>query len=582
MPAPPAVVAARVLLDELVRLGARDLVLCPGSRSAPLAYAAHELDAAGRLRLHVRVDERSAAFLALGLGKRTRRPAVVVTTSGSAVANLVPAVVEAHHAAVPMLLLTADRPPELRGVGANQATTQPGMLGQQVRLLADLEAPSDPARQAVVWRTSAARAYAAATGDLDHGRTAGPVHLNVPFRDPLAPTGLGDDAADPPASEAVAGRRDDQPWVQLPQADPRAAGAGLPHDDRTLVVIGELPTVADRQAALDWAAHHGAPVVAEPGPGSNAHVMPHGALVLGDLEWVRAHLPHRVLVVGRPTLGRAVPTLTREPCVRVEVVTPGEPGADGWADATHTTAAVHRLDALAVAGEPHEPSGWSRTWIEAGARVSAALAEQARGVAADQLDGPRVAAGMHEAMPEGSRLLLGSSSPARDLHLAVGHPRADLDVVTSRGLAGIDGLVSTASGLALADPATPTYALLGDLTFLHDANGLLLGPDEPEPALTLVVLDDGGGSIFGTLEYGAPGLAAPFRRIFATPTGTDVVALARAHGVPAEEVTSVDELVAAVSARPQGRRVVVARADLTARRDSDAQRRDVARAALRG
>lgn len=583
----PSTACARVLLDELVRLGVRDVVLCPGSRSAPLAYAAHELDAAGSLRLHVRVDERSAAFLALGLGKRTRRPAVVVTTSGSAVANLHPAVVEAHHAAVPMLLVTADRPPELRGVGANQATDQPGLLGGQVRLLLDLETPADPERQAVVWRTSAARAWAAATGAL--GGAPGPVHLNLPLRDPLAPEQGEGGAAASTLSGALAGRPGGRPWVELPQASAtdvtgadRARRAGwaaepLPHDARTLVVIGELPTPEHRRAALDWAAHRGAPVMAEPGPGSSAEVLPHGSLVVGDLDWVRTHLPHRVVVVGRPTLGRAVPALTREPCVRVDVVTPDEPAASGWADATHTAAAVHPFAAFAVTGEPREPSGWARAWWAAGERVAAALADQS---ATGPLDGPAVATTLHAALPTGSRLLLGSSSPARDLHLAVARPREDLDVVTSRGLAGIDGLVSTAAGLALAGDA-PTYALLGDLTFLHDGNGLLRGPDEPEPDLTVVVVDDDGGSIFDTLEYGAPGLAAPFTRLFATPTRTDVVALARAHGVPADEVSGSDELAAAVAGPPQGLRVVVVRVDLASRRASDEQRRALAAQALR-
>ncbi|MGO4244277.1 thiamine pyrophosphate-binding protein, partial [Janibacter sp. RAF20_2_2] len=178
----PSTTGARVLLDELVRLGVGELVLCPGSRSAPLAYAAHELERQGRLRLHVRVDERSAAFLALGLAKTSRRPAAVVTTSGTAVANLHPAVLEAHHGAVPLLLLTADRPPELRGVGANQATDQVGVFGGHVRLALELETPSDPARQEPAWRTAAARAVAAATGALAGPGSAGPVHLDLPYR----------------------------------------------------------------------------------------------------------------------------------------------------------------------------------------------------------------------------------------------------------------------------------------------------------------------------------------------------------------------------------------------------------------
>lgn len=608
----PSTTAARVLLDELVRLGVRDLVLCPGSRSAPLAYAAHELEAAGRLRLHVRVDERSAAFLALGLGKRTGVPAVVVTTSGTAVANLHPAVLEAHHASVPLLLLTADRPPELRGVGANQATTQPGIFGGSTRLALDLETPADPDRQAVTWRTSAARAVAAATGALTGQGTAGPVHISLPLRDPLTPS-AAELAGGLPAPEvggtadrgAIAGRADGRPWVELPDAAaqivPGAGGPALPHDDETLVVVGELPTVAHRRAALDWAAHHAAPVVAEPGPGTGVTVLPHGALLLGASAWLAGHRPRRVVVVGRPTLGRAVPALTRTPGVRVDIVTPVEPAADGWADATGSASAVHPMSALAVTGPAHEPSPWSAQWFAAGEAVESALAEPEHqdatsasapegtapeGTVLDEtvldetvLDGAAVARTLHASMPEGARIMLGSSSVARDLHLGVARPRDDLDVVTSRGLAGIDGLVSTAAGLSLADPEVPSYALLGDLTFVHDGNGLVVGPHEPSPDLTIVVVDDDGGSIFATLEYGVAELADPFERLFATPTRTDVVELARAHGAAAVVATTRAELVAAVSAPPSGLTVVVVRVDLHARRGADAERRDrVARA----
>lgn len=572
----PSTTGARVLLDELVRLGLREVVLCPGSRSAPLAYAAHDLETAGRLRLHVRVDERSAAFLALGLAKASRRPAAVITTSGTAVANLHPAVLEAHHGAVPLLLLTADRPPELRGVGANQATSQVGVYGEHVRLALELETPSEPARQAAGWRSAAARAVAAATGALGGTGAAGPVHLDLPYRDPLAPVALAAPAApgpahagrgthdDPRRLDPVAGRDGGHPWVSVAGPPPAVSGHATPlhHDPGTLVVLGELPTAEHRVAALAWASHHGAPVIAEPGPGSTNLVLPHGDLVLSAAGWVEAHLPSRLVVVGRPTLGRAVPALMRTPGLRVEVVTTGEPGADGWADATHTAAAVHPFAALRVDGEQQEPTDLARAWLDAGARLVAALSE-----ADDPTDaaGPAVARALHDGLPAGAALFLGSSSSARDLAHGVARPRADVEVITSRGLAGIDGCVSTAVGIALSRPG-PTVALLGDLTFFHDANGLLVGPDEPCPDLTIVVIDDDGGSIFGTLEYGSAELSGPLTRLFTTPTGSDIALLCAAHGVPATSVHTVAELGEMVRQESPGIRVIRVPVDGAGRR----------------
>ncbi len=632
----PSTTGARVLLDELVRLGVREIVLCPGSRSAPLAYAAYDLEASGRLRMHVRVDERSAAFLALGLAKQTRRPAAVVTTSGTAVANLHPAVLEAHHCAVPLLLLTADRPPELRGVGANQATEQRGIFGDRVRLALELDTPSEPARQAASWRTSAARAYAAATGALSGSGTAGPVHLDLPYRDPLAPPAEVPPAPPPgttpgPPADAdrghgtrpsaqehldpartgdpLTGRPDGAPWVRPPAPPGVVAGGGprLPHDPETLVVIGELPTAEHRATALAWARHHGAPVIAEPGPGTHELVLPHGAQLLTATDWVGRHLPRRLLIIGRPTLGRQIPALTREPGLRVEVVTSGEPGAGGWPDATHTAVAVHPFASLtlddgehatspvtegrpatsaAVEGEAGGPpvageeaaTPFARVWLEAADRVGRALADPAP----TGPDGPSVARAVHDALPSDAVLFLGSSSVARDVHLGVPRQRVDVAPVTSRGLAGIDGCVSTAVGLALARPDRPTVALLGDLTFQHDANGLLIGPDEPRPDLTLVVVDDDGGSIFGTLEYGEERLAGSLRRLFTTPTGTDIEALCAAHGVPCRTVSDTAELAGLVAQPPSGIQVVRVPVDGGERRTAAARARGVVAAALGG
>ncbi|HET6968920.1 MAG TPA: 2-succinyl-5-enolpyruvyl-6-hydroxy-3-cyclohexene-1-carboxylic-acid synthase [Ornithinibacter sp.] len=579
----PSQALASVLVDELVRGGVREVVLCPGSRSAPLAYAVLAAERAGRLRLHVRVDERSAGFLALGLALGSRSPVAVLTTSGTAVANLHPAVLEAHHAGVPLLVLTADRPHELRGTGANQTTTQPGIFGGSTRWFADLPAPVVRPGLPPFWRSTVCRALAAATGAT--GGEPGPVHLNVSLREPLVP-----DPTAPDWPDRLDGRPDAAPWVQVgPAVTAVAAGAtahdvsrggalgpALPHVERTLVLVGRTRDPRVAESAVAWAADRGHPLVAEPfGPRSvRAAALPHGPLVLTATEWLDAHAPGRVLVVGRITLSRAVGALLRRPGVRVEVVSEG----DQWPDPSHVAAAVHRPSAL-VAGVPGRAgtsSGeWAEAWQSAGRRIADAVAAQAlpwpSGLAAAQT----VAA----ALPLGALLVVGSSNPVRDLDLAAAGAVAQ-DVLANRGLAGIDGVVSTAVGAALANPGRPAYAVVGDLTFLHDANGLLAGPDEPAPDLTIVVVNDDGGGIFATLEHGAPERAADFERVFGTPTGTDLSALCLAHGIRHVVVADREALADALVARPEGLAVVEVRVDRATHRRAHDELRALAAATL--
>src|SRR6476469_6514357 len=234
----PSTALATVLVDELVRQGVRHAVLCPGSRSAPLAYALQQADRAGRLTLHVRVDERSAGFLALGLAKLTRRPVAVVSTSGSAVANLHPAVLEAHHGAVPLVVVSADRPPELRGTGANQTTDQPVLFGRSLRWCHDLGAPARGTGQNPVWRSAVSRACAAAAGAL--GATAGPVHLNVPLREPLVPR-LD---AGAPWPDSLEGREGGEPWVRTVPASGEFGTTPAPVGSTAASVGTTPPTIA--------------------------------------------------------------------------------------------------------------------------------------------------------------------------------------------------------------------------------------------------------------------------------------------------------------------------------------------------
>ncbi len=561
----PSSALATVLVDELARNGVREVVLCPGSRSAPLAYAVLAAARAGELRLHVRVDERSAGFLALGLARGSGDPVAVVTTSGTAVANLHPAVLEAHHAGVPLVVVSADRPHELRGTGANQTTEQPGLFGSAVRYSVDLPAPVARPGLTPFWRSTVCRALAAATGVT--GGVPGPVHLNVCLREPLAP----DDLA-PAWPDSLDGRDDGEPWVRVGGNGVDSTKATpLTEVVRTLVVVGDTRDPALGERAVAWAAERGHPVVAEPfgSAAVRAEAVAHGPLLLTATDWLDAHAPARVVVVGRPTLSRAVGALLRRPEVRVEVVSEG----GQWADPSHVASAVHPPLALRLGGptSPGDDDGWSESWRTAASRLADAVAAQPF----SWPSGLGVASALVDGLPGDAVLVLGSSNPVRDLDLAVAGPLAD-EVLANRGLAGIDGVVSTAVGIALSRPAAPTYALLGDLTFLHDTNGLLIGPDEPVPDLTLVVVNDDGGGIFTTLEHGAPERAADFERVFGTPTGTDLGALCRAHGIRHDLVATAADLVAAVAEPLHGIRVVEVSVDRATHRQAHADLRALA------
>jgi 2-succinyl-5-enolpyruvyl-6-hydroxy-3-cyclohexene-1-carboxylate synthase len=573
----PSQALATVLVDELVRGGVREVVLSPGSRSAPLAYALLAAERVGRLRLHVRVDERSAGFLALGLALGSRMPVAVVTTSGTAVANLHPAVLEAHHAGVPLLVLTADRPHELRGTGANQTTSQPGIFGGSTRWSADLPAPVERPGLGPFWRSTVSRTLAAATGAT--GGEPGPVHLNVSLREPLTPDGpadLGDRSVATGWPDSLDGRADAATWARL---DDTPAG---PHDPvplaevaRTLVVVGVTrdPALGERAAA--WAGERGHPLVAEPFGGGvvRAEAVPHGPLILTATRWLDDHVPDRVVVVGRPTLSRAVGALLRRPGLVVDVVSEGAQ----WSDPSHVVSAVHPPRALRLGGPttPDDDHGWGDSWRSAGRRLADAVAAQPF----PWPSGLGVASALVDGLPGDAVLVLGSSNPVRDVDLAVAGPVAD-EVLANRGLAGIDGVVSTAVGIALTRTPAPAYALLGDLTFLHDANGLLIGPGEPTPHLTIVVVNDDGGGIFTTLEPGAPERATDFERVFGTPTGTDLGALCRAHGIRHDLVGASAELTAAVAESPRGIRVVEVRVDRGSHRQAHADLRALAAATI--
>ena len=562
----PSTAFGRVLVDELVRGGVTDAVLSPGSRSAPVAVALAAAERAGLLRLHVRIDERTASFLALGLAKVSGRPVPVLTTSGTATAHLQAAVLEADASGIPVLALTADRPPELRSTGANQTIEQPGLYGSAVRWAADVGVPEAgrEAAQNRYWRSLVAKALLTATGALSGD--PGPVHLNLALREPLLPDDEPGDLGGP-----WAGRPGGAPWTQ---AGPRPTAPPEPHGGaRTLLVIGDAPPALGRAAAAladacQW------PVVAEPSSGGWASegAVRGGALLLGSPDWPARHRPDRVLVVGRPTLSRPVSALLADPGVRVETVAP----LPRWADAARTSA--HVSAALPAVGGPLA-EGWRGAWAEAAARVGAAVDE-----VLDRRSEPtaaRLARDVVAALPAGALLLLGSSTPVRDVdRLAV--PRRDLTVLANRGVAGIDGTLSTAVGAALAHTRAgggPAVALVGDLTFLHDLTGLLLGDGEPVPDLTVVVPDNDGGGIFAQLEPGQDRHARDYRRVFGTPHGRDLVAVAGSLGWPATRLSDLADLPAALG--HGGPRVVVVPTDQRAEADLARELRSAAGAALR-
>ena len=545
--------AAASLLAELIAHGVRDVVLSPGSRSQALALAAVRLAEDGPLRVHVRIDERVAGFTALGIARETGVPVAVVCTSGTAVANLLPAVMEAFHAGVPMLLLTADRPPELRGVGANQATRQEGLFHPWVRDQLDAPVPGDGDGDGD-WRGLGERAVTAATGarEVEHGirGVAGPVHLNLPAREPLSGT-----------LPAVAISPGDAPRPRAMEAFVLARGP------RTVVVAG-----ADAGADAEEVAHAGGwPLIAEIVSGARfGRQVVHGYRRLLAREDLGGRI-ERVVVLGHPTLSREVVALLSRSDVDVIAVRRG--GEE--LDLNHRTRGV---DAVAVASGAADRA-WLGEWLQASAAEAVDLSEQApdpdglastdfaarREAVKAELDAVRrpldrellVDAVWRATWPH-DRLVFGSSRLVRVADQVLGGKK--VPVHANRGLAGIDGTVATATGIALASQAAGapgvTRVLLGDLAFLHDVGALLLPPDETEPRLQVVVGNDGGGTIFDSLEVAASAPPGDLDRAFYTPHTVRIEHLALAYGWEYQRITTRTALDQALTSPRGGRQII--------------------------
>lgn len=536
---------ARALVDELARCGVRDVILAPGSRSTPLVLA---FAADGRFRLRVHPDERSAAFFALGVGKASRRPAVVLTTSGTATANLLPAVVEADRAEVPLLVVTADRPPRLRDADANQAIDQVRLYGTYPRASFELAVPTLEAPALRHVRGVACRAVAAAMG-----APAGPVHVNVPFDKPLEPV-----EDDPEVTAfvqahplAAAGRPDGEPFVRVGPRRPRAAEAEvaaladlLRESPRTLVVAGPARDAdVSGPAALALARGAGCPILADPlsgarfGDGGDALVMGAYDLYLREAV-VRGRLePTLVVRVGSsPTSASLQEYLMGHARVRHVVVD----GGGRWKDHGATATDYVRADAAdtlqRVAAALGDGAGTTSEWTDLWRRVEAAARSTLSLSAGDEPHEGSVLAAAAGAVPDGGTLFVSSSMPVRDLDAFVPLREAPLRALSNRGASGIDGVVSTAFGVASTTDG-PVVCILGDLAFFHDQNGLLWARESDAPVV-FVLIDNDGGGIFHMLPVREH--EPHFTPYFATPHGLDLRHAAALHGIAFEDVAVED------------------------------------------
>lgn len=502
------------LVDEWARAGVTNAVVAPGSRSTPLALA---LVRDERITVHVHHDERCAAFMALGFGLATGRPAVGLCTSGTAATHFHAAVVEAHQAGVPLLVCTSDRPPELRDVGAPQAIDQTHLYGRAVRWFHDPGPPDEAMRHA--WRSIASRAVAEAS--------TGPVHLNLPFREPL----VGDPGELPP------GRDGGEPWHWTSSISTTETGHryGTPPSVRPIYVLGGPTTPKPR-----------IPMLA--GPRSGVDGIRHADALLRVPELREELRPDVVVRVGPPLASRVVNEwLATSGAIEI---------ADRrWIDPARTVA---RFDLPVLDGAE---AGWLERWRELDDLADAAIAA----VLADHPEPtePGTARGLLAALPPGAHLVAASSMPIRDLEWFA-TPRPDVTVHANRGANGIDGTISTALGVALST-GTPTAVLLGDVAFLHDSNALIAVRDRGVD-LTIVVVDNDGGGIFSFLPQAATLPHDQYELLFGTPHGVRPEELAAAHGLTSLTVEAADALPLAIEASiaAGGVHLVVVRTDRAA------------------
>ena len=494
---------ARVIVRQIIEAGITDVVISPGSRNAPLSLAFFAAAEKQLIKIHIRLDERTAAFFALGLIKATGRAVPVLCTSGTAVANYHPAVLEAHHTNLPLLVLTADRPAMLRRTGANQTTEQARIFGKAVRYFADVDGPVFPMELPLA------------------SLRLGPVHLNLQFAEPLLPD-------------------EDTEWLLQLEVRPvnfvtsKTAGTLRLVGARGVVVIGHdrggfsVAEITAFTKLLGW------PVIAED-PLSFPDAMAHAAIFLAAQEIRSTLIPQSVLVIGRTTLSRSINTFIQSsPLTYVVDQRMATVDTDRQADRIfiqlpELQGIVHSEDWMAkwrkISERAHKLINSLNGWNEA---------VIARTIAAE--------------IPNGTALFVASSRPIRDLE-GFAAPRSGVTTYANRGLAGIDGNISTALGIAHAHKST--IALLGDLSFLHDLTGLV---NQEEINCRFIVINNDGGGIFSTLPQRG---VAGFETVFGTPHGLNPAAIAQAMGVNAQQISTLNELITQVTAPINGISVVV-------------------------
>ncbi len=584
--ATPAAQFAAHLLAALVARGVTDVVLSPGSRSQALALAAAALERDGHVRLHVRIDERSAAFFALGIARETGVPAPLIVTSGTAVANTLPAALEAHHAMVPFLLLSADRPEELRGIRSPQTTQQAAIFGSASRLSIDEPAPSSNETAAQRATTLAHAAVAAALGT--HTRNPGPVQLNLAFREPLSGGVLAPDTL------AAIARAQHTAMVDAVASTPQSAATQPAHpappacgplfeqyrcDAKPLSVV--IAGAGAGPGAEAFAHEAGLPLLAEVTSGARfgRNVVGHYRELLSQRELGGAI--ERVFIFGQPSLSREVPELLGRPGIEVIVVAPlGNEFYTPHRRATAITRSIEIDDRYRNDYAAHGRSAWLRDWVledracferdttvhqpdthqarKTGYKERSAFAKAELEATKAPITRAHLAESLWLATWPHDRLVLGASRLPRVLDGLV--RGRNIRVHANRGLAGIDGTIATARGVAQASQAlgSPgiTRVLLGDLTLAHDAGSLLLTPGEMPERMQVFVGNDNGGSIFEALEVAHTAPEALFQRALRTPFDLNLTAVAAAYGWMAHTITTRGELAAALAQRVQGPQLI--------------------------